>query len=889
MRPMRTMARRTRRGLPLWLYVLALVIVPQIGVGLLTTAAVRGQQAEVASARHAEQAVQALARLDAVRHGVEQEIVPSLASWVVEDPATAQRLNVGEAIVAAVAVQMRQATADSRAATDAAVAALPASSAGSEPVLRALEQLSRLRADIDAHDGIEVEDVYFAHVEVSNTLAQAQDQAAAAATSGEVPAATMRATRDVEITAALAQASARVFPLFLAAQLDAGDLTIGSRLAGESAWLAYQDAQRRMSDLSQPALVAAWERTRATQLMTRVDGLLAAQAAGTLTRLTVAELLPLMSEGPEHDSLLNDLVADAVTNARALAAADAARAHEELVTTLQLGVGILVVGGGAATYVGLRLGRALGGLAEQAGRVSEGRLVDVAVAGPREVRTVSAALGSTVASLRRVQDQAAAVARGDLDDAVLDQPLPGPLGEVVHASVQQMVTSVRQREELQVALAHRATHDPLTELPNRAQAVAAVEGALHRAQRSGGTTGLLFVDLDGFKVVNDRYGHACGDEVLRTTAARMLSAVRTGDTVCRLGGDEFVVLVEQVDDERELVQLAERLVALVSVPVDSGGVEVRIGASIGVAVSRDGGTDADVFFAEADTAAYRAKAHGRGRAEVFDDDLRRQLTARAETEAAIAAGLAAGEMRLCYQPVHEVAGGAVTGFEALVRWHRPGVGPVPPDQFVPVAEASTLICDIDRWVLGEATRQLAEWRAAAPPAAGRPEPTVAVNISGRHLAEPRVVRDVVDALAASGLPASLLVLEVTETVLVSDPAAYDHLATLREMGVGIAIDDFGTGYTSIGQLRHMPVDTLKIDRSFIGSTDPGHEELVALMVRAAHTFGLTVVAEGVEEPEQLARLRAEGCDHAQGYLLHRPLPAEEAGALLGAVPAALGS
>ncbi len=885
---MRISARRTRRGVPLWLFVLALVLIPQSGVALLTTAVVREEQSHAASAGEAEEAVQALAQLDAVRHAVEQEIVPALATWVIDDPSTARSMNVAGSILASVAVQMHQASDASRVATDAAVAALPESSAGSGPVVRALRQLAQLRADIDAHD-IAVEDVYFVYVDVSNTLAQAQNQAASAATSGEVPAATMRATRDVEIAAALAQASARVFPLFLAAQLEAGDLTVGSRLAGESAWLAYQDAQRRMGDLSQPALMAAWERTRATSLMVDLDGLLAAQAAGTLTRLTVTELVPLMSRGPERDSLLNGLVAEAVASARALAAADAERARQELQAALQLGGGILLLGGFAATYVGLRLGRALGGLAEQAGRISEGNLVDVPVAGPREVRTVSAALRTTVASLRRVQAQAAAVARGDLDDVVLDQPLPGPLGEVVHASVQQMVTSVRQREELQVALAHRATHDPLTELPNRAQAVAAVTGALHRAQRSGGTTGLLFVDLDGFKVVNDRHGHACGDEVLRVTASRMQAAVRTGDTVCRLGGDEFVVLVEQVEDERELVQLAERIIALVSRPVDVEGVGVRVGASIGVAVSRDGGTGADVFFAEADTAAYRAKAHGRGRAEVFDDELRSQLTARADTEAAIAAGLAAGEMRLAYQPVHDVADGVVTGFEALVRWHRPGIGPVPPDQFVPVAEGSALVCDIDRWVLREATRQLAEWRAAAPRVAGQPEPTVAVNISGRHLAEPGVVHDVADALAASGLPASLLVLEVTETVLVSDPAAYDHLATLQAMGVGIAIDDFGTGYTSIGQLRHMPVDTLKIDRSFIGSTDPGHEELVALMIRAAHTFGLTVVAEGVEEPGQLARLRAEGCDHAQGYLLHRPLPAEEAGALMGAVPAALTS
>jgi EAL domain-containing protein (putative c-di-GMP-specific phosphodiesterase class I) len=248
-------------------------------------------------------------------------------------------------------------------------------------------------------------------------------------------------------------------------------------------------------------------------------------------------------------------------------------------------------------------------------------------------------------------------------------------------------------------------------------------------------------------------------------------------------------------------------------------------------------------------------------------------------EAAIAAGLAADEMQLHYQPVLDLSTGRLKGYEALVRWNRPGVGMVPPNDFIPVAEASNLICDLDRWVLHEATRQLAQWRTEDPVEPGEPEPTVAVNISGRHLADRRVLEDVADALAASGLPPASLVVEVTETVLVSDPVAFSHLAALREQGITIAIDDFGTGYTSIGQLGNMPVDTLKIDRSFVASTEPGHPELVALMIRAAHTFGLTVVAEGVEEVEQVQWLKDQLCDQAQGYLLSRPLPPADAAAL----------
>jgi diguanylate cyclase (GGDEF)-like protein len=582
----------------------------------------------------------------------------------------------------------------------------------------------------------------------------------------------------------------------------------------------------------------------------------------------------------ERGTALAELVDSAVQDTRDLVARDRERANGALQAILVLGGVLLVASLIGAAFLGRSVARALRLLAGQATEISEGSLVEVEVAGPREVRTVSAALRSAVAGLRRIQDQAQAVARGDLDDALLDQPLPGPLGEVVHASVRQIVHSVRQREELQFALAHQATHDALTELPNRAQAVTLVTAALHRGRRSGEMTGLLFVDLDGFKAVNDGHGHAAGDEVLREVARRLSAAVRPGDVVCRLGGDEFVVLVEQVHSEHDVLELAHRLIAAVSETIAVGRARVRIGASIGVAVSRDGGIDADALFAEADTAAYRAKAHGRGRAEMFDEVLRLQLNERAELEAAIASGLADGEMQVAYQPVIDVATDRLMGYEALIRWTRPGVGAVAPDQWIPVAESSRLIGDVDRWMLHAATSQMAQWRAECPAAPGEPDPTIAVNISGRHLADPRVITDVADALATSGLPPELLVLEVTETVLVDDPLAYEHLTALRAMGVSIAIDDFGTGYTSIGQLRNMPVDTLKIDRSFVASTEPAHRELVALMIRAAHTFGLTVVAEGVEEPAQLARLKAQDCDQAQGYLLYRPMPAPEAGALL---------
>jgi diguanylate cyclase (GGDEF)-like protein len=709
----------------------------------------------------------------------------------------------------------------------------------------------------------------------------AQKTTATLATSEGVPAVTTRAIQDVLTIGQLTQIASRQLPLFIGSVFANGDDSlIGSRTAWQTAWLEYTDAGRAMELLSQPSLRDEWAQLRASDVMARVEALVSGGAAPSTPDVAVQDILALLAGTQERSDLLADLVDTAVGEAQTLAAADRERASDRLQLVLGLGGGLLAGSLVGAAFLGRSVAGALRLLAGQATQISEGSLVEVEVAGPREVRTVSAALGSAVAGLRRIQDQAQAVARGDLDNALLDQPLPGPLGEVVHASVKEIVHSVRQREELQFALAHQATHDALTELPNRAQAVTLVTAALHRGRRSGAMTGLLFVDLDGFKAVNDGHGHAAGDEVLREVARRLASAVRPGDVVCRLGGDEFVVLVESVHSEHDLLELAHRLIASVSEPIAVGRAHVRIGASIGVAISRDGGTDADALFAEADTAAYRAKAHGRGRAELFDESLRLQLNQRAELESAIASGLVNGEMQVAYQPVIDVATDRLMGYEALIRWERPGVGLVPPDEFIPVAEGSRLIGDVDRWMLHEATRQLAQWRAECPAAPGDPDPTIAVNISGRHLADQRVLTDVADALAASGLPAELLVLEVTETVLVDDPLAYDHLTELRSMGVSIAIDDFGTGYTSIGQLRNMPVDTLKIDRSFVASTEPAHRELVALMIRAAHTFGLTVVAEGVEEPAQLERLRVQECDQAQGYLLYRPMRAPEAGALL---------
>ncbi|WP_432523879.1 putative bifunctional diguanylate cyclase/phosphodiesterase [Kineococcus sp. SYSU DK006] len=433
------------------------------------------------------------------------------------------------------------------------------------------------------------------------------------------------------------------------------------------------------------------------------------------------------------------------------------------------------------------------------------------------------------------------------------------------------VEAARARERVRAEAAHQAVHDALTGLPNRAGVLQLLHARLDLAERRRRPLGLLVVDVDHLARINDEHGELAGDEALASVARELAAAVGDGDVVGRLGGDEFAVVVEDVAGEDALPAVAERLTRL-PLHVPSHGHLLEITCSVGVAV-RSGGraVDAEVLLHEAVTAAARAKGCGGARSWVFDDDLRAELEEQAEVEAAVRAGLGAGEFLLHYQPVVDVATRRLRGLEALVRWDRPGHGLVRPDLFVPVTERSDLVCELGRWVLGEATRQLAAWRAEGTVDA---DVHVAVNLSGRHLARRGVLDDVAQALAAADLPAHALVLEATETVLMEHEDVLDTMRRLRASGVGLSLDDFGTGYTSLEQLRTLPLDTLKVDRGFLVSGTAADRALVGLLVHCAHVFGLQVVAEGVEREEHLALLREVGCDLAQGYLLSRPVPAD---------------
>jgi diguanylate cyclase (GGDEF)-like protein/PAS domain S-box-containing protein len=439
------------------------------------------------------------------------------------------------------------------------------------------------------------------------------------------------------------------------------------------------------------------------------------------------------------------------------------------------------------------------------------------------------------------------------------------------------IENVTDRKEAEARLSHLATHDGLTGLPNRALLRSRMEGALERAERIG----VLFLDLDRFKVVNDGLGHAAGDALLVATADRLSQVVRPGDFVARIGGDEFVMLCYDPGAEDDLVRIGVRVLASLRPAVHlQAGSDVVIGASIGAAMAHAGDT-ADTLLRDADTAMYAAKSAGGSRVQMFTRSLHDAALRTHELETDLRRAVREDGLRLVYQPVVDLSTGRVSGLEALVRWYHPLRGSIRPSEFVPVAEESDLIVELGTWVLRRALRDAAGW----PRGSGAPT-TVAVNVSPRQLTMPGFPELVAELLAEAGLPGNRLCLELTETALVGDTApVIAALRALRDLDVRLAIDDFGTGHASLSYLTQFPVDTVKVDQSFVAgvATDAGSAAIVGGVVAMAHAFGLRVVAEGAETADQLAQLRRLGCEAAQGYVLASPMAADAAAGILGAV------
>jgi diguanylate cyclase (GGDEF)-like protein len=385
---------------------------------------------------------------------------------------------------------------------------------------------------------------------------------------------------------------------------------------------------------------------------------------------------------------------------------------------------------------------------------------------------------------------------------------------------------------------------------------------------------ILFLDLDRFKVINDSLGHDAGDRLLRATADRLAGAIRPTDTLARFAGDEFAVLCEDVASVEDAVGVAGRLIACLEQPVALGTSEVVISASVGVALPRGDDITADLLLRDADTAMYLAKDLGRGRVEVFDEKLRERAVRRLETESGLRRALERDELRLAYQPEIDMTTGHLSCIEALVRWEHPERGLLPPSEFIGVAEETGLVNAVGAWVLHEAARQLARWRHAHPHMV---EVGMAVNVSARQLADPGIIAEVEAAVAEAGGGAPLC-LEITETALLESASpAGDTLRRLKTRGVLLGIDDFGTSYSSLSNVTRLAPDFLKVDRSFVDGLDIDEHDsaIVAAVINLAHNLRMFVIAEGVESTAQVARLRALGCDLIQGFVVSKPLPADE--------------
>jgi len=491
--------------------------------------------------------------------------------------------------------------------------------------------------------------------------------------------------------------------------------------------------------------------------------------------------------------------------------------------------------------------------------------------------------GAHAAGLRRVHDTARSTIVGrrielsalhrdghELPIEITTSATRSDEGVAFHA----FIHDATARKQAQDALAHQALHDPLTGLPNRTLLLDRLTLALGRARRDASRCAVLFVDVDNFKTVNDSLGHDRGDELLVELGQRLSGVVRVVDTVARFGGDEFVLLAEGVEADRCALELAQRVLDVFERPFTVAGQELVVGGSVGIALADAACERAEDAVRDADAAMYRAKRRGRGGFELFDEQLREDVVRRLRVERDLRRALDVGELFNVYQPIIDLRTGRALAVEALVRWEHPSDGLVSPGDFIPVAEESGLVGRLGEQVLRRACRDVAPWG----------DLEVSVNVSARQLTDPSLPGKVAAALRDAGLPARRLVLELTESALMTDDAVVERtLEGLQALGVRLSLDDFGTGYSSLSYLHTLPVRTLKLDRSFIGriTEDPRARALVGAVVQLADGLGLKVVAEGIETPEQGRALAALGAAYAQGFLFSRPVGADALAARLG--------
>ncbi len=867
-----TFGRGQKSGYRLWIVLVAIAVIPLTGAGWFATNEVvgaRNERAQVADVNTAGQRVIALSELRTqlldernwylaaagiAELGLPSDLVIALTGIDVADELIGAAARVDDLVDAEGLDEVRVDLDEIRAADD--VTLLEGGARYSELVDDIGQHADALLDQVLDQSGGVGDDGRLAHSLRVLEAATIARRAVAAETNYYFGAQFSNgADRSVEISALVGQATIRDQAL---AELD--------RIApADSAVRTATDAIAASAD------AAAFD--RAVTLLVQ-DSLAGAGADADLMRVFddlqgVAATFEAWSDTNNLYLNLVDAAGQGAAAAGDLAAADAqGRLQQALASLIGLAVVSILVAVAATRAIARPVQRLGVAARELSAGISTPHLV--VASGPIEVRAAARAINEASTHLELAARQALALAEGDLDHLSLQEPSPGNLGASLQSAVRTLAESLQEREELRQRMTHEATHDGLTQLSNRNASLGKLEDGLLRTAHSDRSIAVLFIDLDGFKEVNDHHGHHAGDTVLRTTARRLTDSVRDTDHVGRLGGDEFLVIAEPVNDQREAIVLAQRIHRALIAPIPIVDTEVTIGVSIGIALAAEDADNPEDLLRDADLAVYQAKDLGRDRIEICDDALKAQRLERAALEQAIHYGLMDDEFVLYYQPIVESGTEAIRSFEALIRWNRPEFGLAAPDSFVPFAERTDLITSIDRWVVRNIARQIVSWDADRQHA----DVAISVNISGRSLALPDFVNSVIGPLDEYGIDPARIIVEITETATLGDLSSTAHkLQELRQRGIRIAIDDFGTGYTSLAHLKTLPVDIIKIDRSF--TNDESAASLVQLIIDTGHLLGATVIAEGIETHLQASVLSSMGSDELQGYLFGSPKPASE--------------
>lgn len=603
-------------------------------------------------------------------------------------------------------------------------------------------------------------------------------------------------------------------------------------------------------------------------------------AAPTSSPTDIRSLATVFEALSETTNLYFDLVEASrqdMSDAGTSASTAAQERNQQALTWLAGVVGLSVLVAVSATRVIVGPVHRLGVAARElsAGASISETLVE---SGPVEVRDAARAINEASAHLDLAERQALALAEGELHHESLQEPSSGSLGASLQAAVRTLAVSLQEREEFRRQITYEATHDGLTQLSNRNASLGELKRGLVRSTGGKGSLAALFVDLDGFKDINDHHGHHAGDVVLQVIAGRLADTVRDSDHVGRLGGDEFLIIAEPIQDYDEAFELAQRLHEVIVAPIQVDNTTVAVGASVGIALTSEDECTPEELLRDADLAVYQAKDLGRDRIELCDDALKATMLERVDLEQSIRAGLMDEEFVMYYQPIVNIHTETIVGYEALIRWNRADHGLVAPDRFIPFAEKSDLINTIDQWAVRSVAKQIVSWESQGQHA----DMAISVNVSGRTLNSSGFVPSVVGPLDEYGIDPSRVIVEITESSILGDlSSAALKLQELRQRGIRIAIDDFGTGYTSLAHLKRLPIDILKIDRSF--TNDESAQSLVQLIIDTGHLLGASVTAEGIETQDQATSLANMGADKLQGYLYGSPRPADEL-RVLAAVP-----